>query len=380
MRSCLRLAAAVLLLPVILLPAAGCGRGPARAAVISACQGEAEVKKAGSAGWTAAQAGQPLAVNDLVRTGAAAGMTVTFYDGSTIELKAETRVEVRELIPGKKQAVRLKQELGRTWSKVNKLVDTASRYEIETPAATAAVRGSQMVVEVAADGTTAVGNVAGTISVTAQGREVIIPEGKHSTVIPGAAPGEPEAGTTAVMIASLVYRDGSGDLFNSQSQPAAGPDYLDIQSSQVVYIDGKWVLSMELKGSLPAAETVTVGTLMEWNFLLDLDRDRNTGLSRPFIGNDIGYEWLGQLALENQVYSGRFYDLVQGTRTAAEFTINGNRLELVLPAAPEQTAGPPAIYWGTAVIYYRDQDPRDTPFLTDKAPDSGHYVFETAPR
>ncbi len=282
-RSWLRLAAALMLLPFLLLPT-GCGSSRAQAAVISACQGDAQYKKAGSTSWTAAQAGQALAENDLVSTGTGSGMTVTFFDGSTIELKPDTRVEIQDLAAGKTPAVRLQQEIGQTWSKVTRLVDQAGRYEIETPAAVAAVRGSQMIVEVVANGTTSVGNVEGAIIVTAQGEEVTIPEGQHITVVPGSAPGEPEAGTTAVMISSPVYQDAAGDHFNSQDQPAAGPDYLDIQSSQVSYVDGKWVLRMDLKDSLPSADTVAAGSLTEWNFLLDLDRDRNTEMVSSGMG------------------------------------------------------------------------------------------------
>jgi hypothetical protein len=132
-----------------------------------------------------------------VKTGATpAG--ITLFDGSTIEIGPSTDLDLSELDDGRGAAtvVHLKQEVGKTISRVKRLADAAARYEIETPAAVAAVRGTTMLVEVAADGTTLVGNIDGSVSVIARGVEVALPPGTHSVVTPGQPPGDPRPGTS----------------------------------------------------------------------------------------------------------------------------------------------------------------------------------------
>ncbi len=167
--------------------------------ILSIAGGNVFVRKSGSGEWTAGKVGMTLDPGDSVRTDATGTATVTFFEGSTVELSGTTEVSLSELnvAEGTATSIRLKQEVGRTMSRVKKLVDPASRYEIETKAAIAAVRGSTMLVEVALDGTTTVGNVEGAISVIAQGVEVKIPPGQQSVTRPGSPPGQPEAMTIA---------------------------------------------------------------------------------------------------------------------------------------------------------------------------------------
>jgi hypothetical protein len=162
--------------------------------VLTSTEGEILVLKAGSNDWVKGSDGMVLDVVDKIKSGDNARAVVTFFDGSTIEIKPVTQIEIVELVKGKTKIIRLKQPLGDTISIVKKLADTASRYEIETPSAVAGVRGSSMLVSVGVDGTTTVKNLAGKISVSAQGVEVIIPAGKGSTVQPGQPP------STAIII------------------------------------------------------------------------------------------------------------------------------------------------------------------------------------
>jgi len=67
-------------------------------------------------------------------------------------------------------------------------VDPAAKYEINTTSGVAAVRGSQMLVQVVNDGTTSVYNLEGAISFSAQGSTVAIPVGSGSTAKPGQTP------------------------------------------------------------------------------------------------------------------------------------------------------------------------------------------------
>jgi hypothetical protein len=168
--------------------------------IFSIDKGGLLVQKAGSTDWIKGEVKMALKAGDSIKSGTEADAVITFFDGSTIELKADTQVEIATLVTGKAKIIQLKQAIGETISKVEKLTDPAARYEIETPSAVAGVRGSSMLVSVASDGVTIVQNLEGQISVTAQGTEVVIPLGGTGTVKPGETP-----------VLELSYDDGIPD-------------------------------------------------------------------------------------------------------------------------------------------------------------------------
>ena len=154
--------------------------------------GEVYVMKAGTNTWVEAQVGTTVGPNDTLRAGDDSWAVITFFEGSTIELEAGAIVSVVELgmdVDSGSTTISLWQEVGKTISRVQKFVDPASRYEIETPAATMAVRGSIVHVTVAEDGTTTVAFEKGHGWVKAQGVIRRIPEGWQCTIIPGEPPG-----------------------------------------------------------------------------------------------------------------------------------------------------------------------------------------------
>ena len=92
----------------------------------------------GSAGFTSAREGDVLAAGDTIRTGTNAAVEITYLDGSSLRLEADTEAVVesqRTCDDGPAQA------LGRAWHVVTKLISGGSRYETRTPSSTASVRG-----------------------------------------------------------------------------------------------------------------------------------------------------------------------------------------------------------------------------------------------
>ncbi len=166
--------------------------------ILSIAEGTVLVMRPGETDWISGEAGMTLDEDYKIKTGGGGHATVTFFEGSTIELEAGTEVSLAELaIDGTANHITVVQGLGNTISRVKKLVDPASSYEVETAAAIAAVRGTTLSVSVSSNGTTVVGNIDGLVSVTAQGVEVILPEGTISTVEPGEPPAPPEPKATA---------------------------------------------------------------------------------------------------------------------------------------------------------------------------------------
>jgi VCBS repeat-containing protein len=167
----------------------GCSGAPSdysTLTIFSITQGDVFVMKAGTDEWTEATAEMPLGVGDIIKTGDDSGAEITFFDGSTIELEADTRIEITSLDSSpdnNTKTITLMQTIGTTISRVTKLLDPASSYAIETPTGVAAVRGSTMIVRIIRDDpnygdvTVLVTSVEGDIRFILHGEELQLPEG-----------------------------------------------------------------------------------------------------------------------------------------------------------------------------------------------------------
>ncbi len=138
--------------------------------------------------------GDVLDAGTRVKTGSDSHALLTFFEGSTIKLEPDTIVEIQkvELTDGKPATIVLTQWLGRTWSRVVKMTDSGSHYRIETPSATAIVRGTLFSTEVEEAGGTRVATTEGLVSVIAQGEEVYLPANLQTHIETGAVPSLPE--------------------------------------------------------------------------------------------------------------------------------------------------------------------------------------------
>jgi hypothetical protein len=189
---------------VLLLGSAGCGGAKASndpLTVLSVVGGKVSVQKGGSGSWNDGKEGMTLGKGDKIKTDAGNTASITFFDGSVIELNGGTEISLDELIAksaSTNKKIEIGQTIGQTTSKIVKLVDPAAKYEINTASGVAAVRGSEMLVQVVNDGTTSVYNIEGSISFTAQGSTVAIPVGSGSTAKPGQVPSAPVPGLPAV--------------------------------------------------------------------------------------------------------------------------------------------------------------------------------------
>jgi hypothetical protein len=167
-----------------------CGSTESTLTILSITEGSVSVMKAGTGSWIEAQVGMSLEVGESIKTGDDSSAEITFFDGSTMELQAGTEIEIASLgiSTTGSTTITLEQTIGNTISRVTKILDPASRYEVETPTGVVAVRGSAMQVYVIEDGTTWAINLEGNIRAVAQGVEVQIPEGQQCIVRPGQPP------------------------------------------------------------------------------------------------------------------------------------------------------------------------------------------------
>jgi hypothetical protein len=187
------------LLPVLVLTIllaatlVGCGGPsgtPSPLASLSKAVGDVSVSNDGGS-WTGAHVGMSLDTGDGVKTGDDSTAQITFLDGSTVDLEANTEIDIVALEISSEtgsKTITLDQIIGDTVSRVTHLIDPESSYEIDTPSGTAGVRGSVMVVHVGPDGTAVVTNQEGEVYTIAQGVLVEVPEGETCVMTNGEPP------------------------------------------------------------------------------------------------------------------------------------------------------------------------------------------------
>lgn len=168
-------------------------RASAAAVILTTLDGTTDVAR-GAGDFARATDGQVLSAGDRVRTGDQSHAVVTFFDGSTVQLEPATTLTVVRATPTPTGAItiQLEQAIGRTWSSVQRLLRSESKFELRTPTTTATVRGTGFVTDVLAGGATTVMTTDGIVEVGAQGQTVVVPAGEFTTVQPGASPARPE--------------------------------------------------------------------------------------------------------------------------------------------------------------------------------------------
>jgi hypothetical protein len=173
---------AILILTALVASAlAGCDQnspGASTLNILSITEGTVFVMKAGTGDWIEAQGGMSLEAGDSIRTDDNSSAEITFSEGTTIELEAGTEIEIASLdisTDTGSTTIALEQTIGSLIFRVAKIVDPASRYEVETPTGVVAVRGSATQVYVMEDGTTGAINLEGDIWAVAQGVELQVP-------------------------------------------------------------------------------------------------------------------------------------------------------------------------------------------------------------
>jgi hypothetical protein len=178
--------------------------GPAEAeqfATLHPLTGTVEVAEDGGE-YREGREGQVLSAGDTVRTGPDGRAEIEYFDESLTRLDFDTTFTLEELssdpdVPGSK-TILTQQEEGRTFERVVALTDSESRFETETPTATASVRGTTFVLIENPDGTLSLwvlpdddpeqGEV---VLILADGSELLVVEGEGVVVFPDGTAGDP---------------------------------------------------------------------------------------------------------------------------------------------------------------------------------------------
>lgn len=114
-----------------------------------------------------ATAGEELAVGDRVKTDDTGFAELSYHDGSWQRVENNATLTLEELVESDKAAsVATSVDVGRTWNRVRELSEPDDAYELETPVATAAVRGTAFSTECPNEDECTFKVVYGTVEVT----------------------------------------------------------------------------------------------------------------------------------------------------------------------------------------------------------------------
>lgn len=112
-------------------------------------QGIAEVKTTPEASWQAAKLRQLLDSGAQARVGPDSRMALLLFDQTQLRLKENTQVRLERTGDGKKAVTMIRLDAGKTWVQSKAIPD---HLIMQTPAAVAAIRGTDWEMEVAPDG------------------------------------------------------------------------------------------------------------------------------------------------------------------------------------------------------------------------------------
>jgi len=191
-----RLLSVLALIILVASTVVGCGEGsstPSTVATLSEIEGDVSVMEAGTDSWTEGQVGMSLEIGDTVKTGNNSSAEITFFDGNTMELEADTEIEITSLDVSTDTSgttVTITQTIGTVISRLTQLLDPASSYETVTPSGVTSVRArpATTVVGVTGNGTTWIANQGGDVWIEGQGKELLIPKGRRGLIMPGLPP------------------------------------------------------------------------------------------------------------------------------------------------------------------------------------------------
>jgi hypothetical protein len=120
-----------------------------RSSKIKSIVGTADIRRTGTINWVKARANMPIKERDALRTYIESELEIETSEGTIIKLGENSTLEI-DKFNAKEQTenTRIKILNGNIIANVKKLVNTDSKFEFETPTATAAIRGTVVGFEV----------------------------------------------------------------------------------------------------------------------------------------------------------------------------------------------------------------------------------------
>jgi hypothetical protein len=159
-----------------------------RHATIQTMIGSVKVRKGDAAVWKDAKPKMSISEKDAIRTFVESQAEILTSEGSVIRLDENTTMEMATFnqAPNGSQSTKVAVLSGTVLSNVKKLINTGSKFEFETPTATASIRGTKVGLEVTSD-KTSIKVYEGEVMVTPRGASagLSVKTNQMTTVIKG---------------------------------------------------------------------------------------------------------------------------------------------------------------------------------------------------
>jgi ferric-dicitrate binding protein FerR (iron transport regulator) len=161
-------------------------------ATVAELSGLVEVQSA-SGGWQMVQLGQTIKPGQRLRTGAASGVTLVFYDGSKAQLGADSEISVDQLNVQRSgpRVIVLTQHVGESQHDVVPSSDPASRYAVNTPSGVGQAKGTSFRVFVTVALVVSFEVEEGAVEVTNIGTTVLVVAGQVTVIHSDGVPSQP---------------------------------------------------------------------------------------------------------------------------------------------------------------------------------------------
>jgi tetratricopeptide (TPR) repeat protein len=155
------------------------------AAEVVDLQGSGERKPAQDATWVPARARDDLSGGAFVRTGPSSKMALVFADETQVRLNQNSLLQVKSVAGSGGATTTLRLELGRAWSQAKRVPDG---LQLESPSATAAIRGTSWELEVDAAGTTTLAVQSGSVEFFNALGSITVAANEAAVAVVGQAP------------------------------------------------------------------------------------------------------------------------------------------------------------------------------------------------
>jgi tetratricopeptide (TPR) repeat protein len=176
------LSAVLCILPAAAAMPAGAAEETA-AGKLASFQNLVETRASGASGWKASVLNQPLHEKDRVRTGPSSRAAILYSDQTLQRINEKSEVEILPPSAGNPGVLRVLS--GTHYFSTRKPKDYS---RIETPSVTAAIRGTEFVVEVAEGGVTTISMLEGTVEASNEQGTLTVTAGEQAYAEPGKAP------------------------------------------------------------------------------------------------------------------------------------------------------------------------------------------------
>lgn len=168
---------------VLFATALASGAEPGQLAKVMTVQKQVDARPAAAPSWSPAAVNQPLFSKDRVRTGPESRATILYADQTAHRINEKSEVEI--VAPEEGKSGLLKLLSGQHYFSARKPKDFG---RVETPTVTAAIKGTEFVVDVGGDGATTITMLEGVVEASNEYGGVSVTAGEQAIAEPGKAP------------------------------------------------------------------------------------------------------------------------------------------------------------------------------------------------